>query len=198
MLKNKKPLSDEYKCRETRGFITLAEGIDVNGMLDEINKHPELWDKFNYRRTAPNTPHAGMTDIWIRTNDLSKIGKEWSKEHYPIWYPSVKVLPAVKSFCMDLMGWVRGEHLGHVMITKVPAGNKILRHNDRGWHPEFFEKFYLQLQGAEGQTFNTDDHSFTSKTGDLYWFNNERAHWVNNDSDVDRITLIICIKIDHD
>jgi hypothetical protein len=192
------PLNDAYKHRATKGFIKLAENIDVSDIINEVNNNPDLWDKHPYRRIAPNSPHKEMTDIWIRTNTLESVGKNWAEVHYPIWYEAAEKLPAIKDFCFDLMYWLKGEALGHVMITKIPSGSKIDRHKDLAWHAQFFDKFYLQLQGAEGQTFSTDDHEFTSKTGDLYWLNNQRDHWVINNSDVDRMTLIVCVKIEHD
>jgi hypothetical protein len=190
--------TDSYTHRETKGFVTLAENIDVSKMVEEINQNIDLFDKYPHRRIAFNSPHAEMTDIWIRTNSPESIGKNWKEVHYPVWYDAAYKLPSIKNFCMDLMAWTRGESLGHVMITKIPSGGKIEKHNDVHWHAQYFDKFYLQLQGAEGQTFNTEHHNFTSKTGDLYWFNNAREHWVDNNSNIDRITLIICIKIEHD
>lgn len=193
-----KPLTDSYTHRATKGFVKLAENIDVSDIIEQVKNNSDLWDKHPYRRIAPNSPHKEMRDIWIRANTLDSIGKNWADVHYPVWYESAEKLPAIKDFCSDLMYWLKGEALGHVMITKIPPGGKIDRHNDVRWHAEFFDKFYLQLQAAEGQTFNTDDHEFTSKTGDLYWLNNQRDHWVINNSNVDRMTLIVCVKIEHD
>ena len=193
-----KPLSNEFKDRETRGFIELANKVDVLEIKAELDVHTELWDLFGFRKTAPNTPHSGMTDIWVRSNKLEKVGPEFCDEHYSVWYDAAKKLPAVKKFVMDLMAFVGGENLGGVLITKIPPGGKILPHVDDTWHAKFYDKFYLQIQGSESQSFASLDHDYRPETGSVYWFNNTREHWVENNSDIDRITLIVCIRLDHD
>lgn len=198
MIFSTKPLTDSYTHRKTKGFVPIAKNLDISDIINEVNSNSDLWDKHPYRRLAPNTPHKEMTDIWIRANTVESIGKNWCDVHYPIWYEAAEKLPLTKQFCLDLMYWLKGESLGHVMITKIPPGGKIDRHKDVAWHAQFFDKFYLQLQGSDKQTFNTDDHKFAAKTGDLYWFNNQRDHWVDNDSEIDRMTLIVCVKIEHD
>jgi hypothetical protein len=194
----KKPLSDKFKKLETLGFIELATSLDVSEIKVELDANPDLWNKYGFRKTAPNTPHTQMTDIWIRSNKLENVGPHFCDEHYPIWYEAGKRLPATKKFIMDLMAWVGGENLGGVLITRIPPGFKIDKHIDDTWHAKFFDKFYLQIQGHPDQAFVSDDHDYRPNTGDVYWFNNTREHWVENNSNIDRITLIVCIKIDHD
>jgi hypothetical protein len=52
------------------------------------------------------------------------------------------------------------------------------------------------LESAPGQSFNFKNGGLAAAPGDVYWFNNQEEHWVKNDSDVDRITAIICIRTD--
>ena len=193
-----KPLSDEFKDRETRGFIELANKVDVSEIKAELDDNPELWNLFNYRKVAPGTPHADMTDIWVRSNKLENLGAQFCEPHFSVWYDAAKKLPATKKFVMDLMAWISGEDLGGVLITKIPPGGKILPHKDLAWHATFYDKFYLQVQGSENQSFASHDHDYRPETGAVYWFNNVHEHWVENNSDTDRITLIICARIDHD
>jgi len=193
-----KPLSYQFKNLSTLGFVELANGIDVSEIKAELDANPDLWNKYGFRKTAPNTPHSQMSDIWVRANKQENIGPKFCDEHYPVWYEASKKLPATKKFIMDLMAWVGGENLGGVLITKVPPNYKIERHADTKWHAKFFDKFYLQIQGSPEQAFVSEDHDYRPNTGDVYWFNNTREHWVENNSNIDRITLIICIKIDHD
>jgi hypothetical protein len=47
------------------------------------------------------------------------------------------------------------------------------------------------LQSAPGQSFNYKDETHEGETGGLFIFDNRTSHWVDNFSDVDRISLII-------
>lgn len=193
-----KPLSDKFKSLDTRGFIELANGVDVSEIKAELDSNPDLWNLFNHRKVAPGSPHSDMTDIWVRSNTLDNLGPKFCDEHFSVWYEAAKKLPATKKFIMDLMAFVSGEILGGVLITKIPPGGKILPHVDNTWHAKYYDKFYLQIQGSENQAFISNDQDYRPKTGDVYWFNNTREHWVENNSNIDRITLIICIRIDRD
>ena len=66
-----------------------------------------------------------------------------------------------------LMSLVRGEQLGGVLITKVPAGKEVKPHTGPGWHARYYEKFAVQLQSAPGQRFCFEGESLESKPGDL-------------------------------
>ena len=67
-------------------------------------------------------------------------------------------------------------------------------HIDLGWHAEYFQKFAVQIAADEHQAFCFENAGLVTLPGDLFTFQNQFKHWVVNDSDHDRITLIICIK----
>ena len=49
-------------------------------------------------------------------------------------------------------------------------------------------------KGNREQAFHFDDAELRPLPGDIYTFDNARRHWVTNDSDEDRITLIVCVR----
>lgn len=186
-----------------RHFTKIMSGIDVAPLLAQLELHPELWDEISYRRTGYGTPHGEMTDIWVRYRDIRPFIERgdfsgFNDEHVPMWYPAWKKLPALHSIVFDLMAAVDGEMIGAVLITKIPPGGKITRHVDAGWHVENFSKFYLALKNDTGSEFVCDHggcvESLNSKPGEIWLFDNRKPHWVINDSDRNRITLIICIR----
>lgn len=69
-------------------------------------------------------------------------------------------------------------------------------HVDGGWHAEYYAKYAVQLKGGAKQAFHFEACSLVTEPGDLYTFDNSQLHWVTNDGDEDRITLIICIRSD--
>lgn len=177
--------------------------FDVAELHAQLAAHPELWDRHSVRKTAPGTPHSRMSDIWVRYNDvaLAELTGDYSAfndKHIPVWYEAYEALPALKPIIFDLMARVQGEMLGGVLITRVPPGKTIEPHTDSSWHVDYFEKFYVSIQSAPGAVFGCYhdgvDELLEPKASECWLFDNHKIHWVQNDSGIDRITLIICIR----
>ena len=184
-------------------FELISEGIDVAPLLSEIEHNAWLWNLNNRRKTVPGSPHAAMSDIWVRYNDdtRARLTGDWTgfnDEHVPVWYQAWEALPSLRPIIFDLMAKVQGEMLGGVLITKIPPGAGIAPHADDSWHVQFFDKFYLSLKSKPGAQFWCDDgetkEALEPKPGEIWLFDNRKIHWVTNESDEDRITLIICIR----
>lgn len=175
-------------------FRKVADDFDVSALRTALARQPELFGTRNWRAAASNSPHAEMTDIWVRYNDEKNIGPHFNDEHDSVWYPEAANLPEVQKIVFDLMALVKGERLGAVLITKLPAGGKIPAHIDGGWHAEYYDKYFIPIQNEDGAVFGFEDGVITPALGDVYWFRNDRPHWVLNQSTTDRIALIVCIK----
>ena len=70
----------------------------------------------------------------------------------------------------------------------------IARHTDAGWHAQYYDKFFVPVLNAEGAVFGFDDGIIAPKLGQAWWFDNSNPHWVDNNSDTDRIAMIVCIR----
>ena len=92
------------------------------------------------------------------------------------------------------MAGVRGERLGGVLITRIRPGQICKPHTDPGWHARYYSKFAVQIAAAPEQAFHFEGEKLVTAPGDIYWFDNSHTHWVTNESEVDRITMIVCIK----
>lgn len=184
-------------------FQKIAEGIDVAPVMAQLAEHPELWNAHTIRKTAPGTPHSQMSDIFVRYNDVTSFEAKgdyagFNDIHVPVWYPSWRALPALRPIVFGLMSFVEGEMLGGVLITRIPPGCGIDRHRDDSWHVRTFEKFYVSVQSAPGAIFGCEHdgviEELEPKTGECWLFDNKKTHWVENRSNVERITLIVCIR----
>jgi hypothetical protein len=183
-----------------RHFLKIADGVDVLPLMTAIDGKPELWDAHSERKTSAGSPHSRMSDIWVRYNDKAryKDRESFNAEHVPAWYPAWHALPGMRRIIFDLMAAVDGEMLGGVLITRIPPGGGIAPHVDTGWHVEYYDKFYVSLRSAPGAEFLCDDggevEALNPKEGEIWRFDNRKNHWVENRSDRDRITLIVCIR----
>jgi hypothetical protein len=175
----------------------VGRGLDVSQAVAEIESQPDVWNRHDLRTNRYGTPHKSIPDIWVRYNDWANFDGDaaaFNGPHESAWYPVIEQLPAVRKIVFDVMHCVQGETLGGVLITKVPPGESVLPHIDGGWHAQHYEKFAVQLKGHPQQAFHFEGISLSALPGDIYTFDNSFTHWVTNDSDEDRITLIICIR----
>jgi quercetin dioxygenase-like cupin family protein len=177
----------------------VCNDLDVSELQKEILNHYEEFDRYDQRRTFPNSPHVQMTDIWARYNDIHPFLekgdlKGFEAEHDSVWYPVIEKIPAVKKVVFDLMSKVEGERLGGVLITKLSPGGQITRHTDAGWHAQYYDKFFVPILIKEGAIFGFDDGDIKAKEGEAWWFDNSNPHWVTNNSDIDRVGMIVCIR----
>lgn len=173
----------------------LASGFEVRPLVDQIDAHPEVWNTHTMR--TQQYVHSDVSDIWIRYNDWANFHGDpaaFNDRHEAVWYPVCDVLTQVQPLVDRVMKHVGGMELGGVLITRIPPGSGVAPHIDGGWHAGYYEKFALQLKGNQDQAFCFDDAQLRPEPGDLYTFDNSKRHWVTNDSDSDRMTLIICIR----
>jgi len=177
-------------------FTKIADNVDVLPLLFQLQKHPELWDQHQERTKRPKSAHTEVSDIWLRFQKKSETDKfaTGQKPHLSVWYPAIQKLPAAIPIVFWMMSRVQGEQLGGVLITKIPAGGKIDAHTDHGWHVEYYDKFYLSIKSQPGANFYCGDEVICPHPGDIWYFDNREPHWVINESNDDRITMIICIK----
>lgn len=163
--------------------------------LKEFLENYEEWGE-NPQRGVPGSPHEEMTDIWVRFNDPKLCDKSgdllsFIEEHESIW---LKSFTSVNRICKKLMKFTEGERLGGVLITKLPPGGKIHPHVDGGWHAEYYDKYYVPIKNDKGARFCFDDGFIEPEEGQVFAFRNDVTHWVENNSEQDRIAMIICIK----
>ena len=167
--------------------------LKVDELLSQIESHPGVW---NRHKTRLYGAHSKVSDIWCRYNawDNFKDRETFNGPHESVWYPASDEIPAVKSLCADVMGFVDGIELGGVLITMIPADSGVDPHIDGGWHAQYYEKFAVQLKSTPEQAFCFKDSHLSAVPGELYTFDNSKLHWVVNPSKEDRMTLIICIR----
>lgn len=182
-------------------FLKLPLEFDVAPLLVQLAAAPDLWGQNRLRNLAQGGPHAEAPDIWVRYADVTKYGPDtygrMADDPVHVWYPAWRRLPALRPIIFGLMAHVEGESIGGIWITKVPPGRQVYRHRDWGRHCDYHDKYYVTLQShpAAGFFCDGDGHfeGITPTPGECWLFDNHKPHWVENHSNVDRLTLIVCI-----
>lgn len=175
-----------------KNFLKLEGFVDTTAASIALQLHPELWNAHNSRKDYERSPHRQTSDIWVRTAEKRE---DFAQPHWPVWYPAYKQLPALRPIIFALMARVEATHLGGVLITRIPAGARVLPHADTGWHPRHFGvKLYVPLASNDKCVFRVEDEEAVMRVGEVWWIDNTRVHEVINDGDTDRETLIICMR----
>lgn len=190
--------------RWRRGRWSVGECIgltgacfDVSALADQLDKAPDLWNEHRHR-THGYGPHSDVSDVWVRYRPFREFDGDAAAfhagPHVSEWYPCVARIPAAWSLARKVRRLSGKAHLGGVLITRVPPGGRVAPHVDTGWHAETHAKFIVQVRGDAQQAFCFHGERLSAEDGQCYWFRNDREHWVTNDSDRERISLIVCVR----
>jgi hypothetical protein len=171
----------------------LKRDIPVSSLYWLLQSNPQIWNQVQERTKDKTSPHHGLDDIWVRYGEVADVYTD--APHVSKWYPAEELLK-VKPLCLNIMREYNGVELGGVLITRIPPGSICKPHKDLGWHARTYDKFALQITSAPNQLFCFENEQLETRPGDLYWFNNQEEHWVLNTTRYERITMIICIRIE--
>lgn len=185
-----------------RPIRILHHGANIAPLIQQLDAAPELWDENIFRTETPPgmpvpSPHQKISDIIVRFNDWANWTGDrtaFNEEHESVWWGPYDKLPYIQPLVFDLMRMFFGERLGMVLITRIPPHCNVGKHVDMGWHARHYLKFGVQIKAAPGQKFCYEGYSLETKEGDVFAFDNSKVHWVENPTDFERITLIVCIR----
>lgn len=167
--------------------------IDPMGVMIELQRQPDLWNKNEARRTFESSPHSETDDIWLRwvtTDDLDN-GKPRDLAFLQPWY----AIPSARAIVFALMTRVQAIQLGAIFITRIPPGGQVKPHVDFGWHANWFNtKVYVALQTNPDCVNYAEDEQVAMKAGDCWQFRNTVRHSVINAGGDDRISLIVAMR----
>lgn len=189
-----------------RNFLRLGTGLNVAPLMLAIARRPELWKEDSFLRHYPQGPFGMVDSIMLRfpekvvfegpdaeekvelykANKLPGFDQHESKD-----YPAYAVLPEARALVMPLFAAVQGERLGRVMINRIAPGGVIYPHPDTEEHCSYYKRFHIVLQSAPGVKFRAGDEWTYWETGSAFWFDNSLEHEVINESQMDRIHMVI-------
>ena len=172
--------------------------FDVKELEGQLDAQPELWNTHPERTS--NDIFAGTSDIWVRFRDKRELRElqHYLEPHFAVYYPAWSSLPALRPIVRVLMALLGAEHLGGILITKIPPHGWIKPHSDRGcWHAEFYEtKIYVPIKTNPLCVNRCEEEVMAMPRGQAWYFNNLVTHEVRNDGDTDRVTLIVCLRVE--
>lgn len=178
-----------------KNFQPIAS-IDPAPLLNQILRQPDLWKADTYLRDYPQGPFGEVDTIFLRfpPASVTELERNAKDQHECVWMDGWVHLPAARSIVFGMMSTVQGERLGRVMINRIKAGGHIYPHADTPEHATYWDRYHAVLKSGPGCNFRCGDEVVNMKTGDVWWFQNALEHEVLNNSDDDRLHLIIDIR----
>ena len=181
-----------------RFFKKLAR-YNVCLLQEQLALHPELWDEHRFRtELGPDAPFSRTSDIWLRWRALAELTepKHYNEPHFAVFWPAWHTLPALHPIVFDLMHRVHATHLGAILITRVPAGERVKPHSDKGgWNAEMMDtKVYVPIQTNDRCETYCEDERIVMQEGDAWRFDNLVTHGLDNHGAEDRISAVITMR----
>lgn len=174
-----------------RYFYRLADNAVVVPLMEQIARHPELWDADELRTTFEGTPHADVSDILLR------FGKADGNDLDAADLPAMQALRGAKQMALGVMQLVGGSRLGRVVVTKLEPGKKILPHADtKGAYASYYTRYHVVLLGLPGSLFTCGDETVSMLTGEVWYFDAKAEHSLANNSKDDRVHMLIDVRVD--
>jgi hypothetical protein len=183
-----------------KNFLKIADNLDVLPLLHVVQRRADLWNRRKWRTTYLGTPHAQVSDIWLRYSDERATSDAQNtvsvtNDIRPVWYPEWCELGAwARPLVFGLMARVQAYELGRVLITKLPPGGRILPHSDAvGAYTDQEDgaRYHIVLQGLPGSLYRAGDETVNMRTGECWWFNHLAEHEIVNNSADDRVHLLV-------
>jgi hypothetical protein len=171
-----------------KNFMRIASGLDTVPLNLAIQRRPEIWKADTYLRDYPQGPFGQIESILLRFPPRSVHETECVDQDV------YKALPEARPIVMGLMARVGGERLGRVIINKIAPGGRIFPHADTPVHAQYWDRFHVVLQSAPGVYFRTGDEDVYMAPGETWWFQNAEEHEVINNSNCDRIHMVVDIR----
>lgn len=185
-----------------KNFLRIATNVDPLPLLHAALARPSLWGAHRWRTEYVGTPHRDVSDIWLRYSDPDKTADAAStaavqNDERPVFYPAWDALPQARPIVFALMRQVEAIELGRVLITRLRPGGRIEAHSDAtgSYTDQVGRRYHVVLQGKPGSMFRAGDETVCMQTGEVWMFDHLAEHEVWNNSDDDRIHLLVDLRL---
>ena len=182
-------------------YLRLVEkDIDVRSLLDEIEANSELWyldttrqEKITYQRETHTIALRCHADT---AGDDSRVRRAKPLGYHGRPTSMSEKLPLNSDYVDQLVRTMNGT-IGRCVLAKLAPNGKIYRHTDDGLYWLLRDRYHLALKSINGSHFKVGGDEVRMQEGELWWFDHTAAHEAFNDSDEDRIHLIVDVMSAH-
>jgi len=168
------------------------KSFDIENIKSRVEKFSQEWDLDTSRQSTvyegrPN-PHVNTNTYIIQNSSLhwergTLFSKETlDKEMYDLVYPIVK----------ELEDRMVGQS-ARILLIKLNANSKVFVHKDSGDYLSNVRRFHIPLITNEKVSYTVGGEEIHMEEGKCYEINNLKLHSVDNNSEYDRVHILIDI-----
>lgn len=162
---------------------------NVEGIKDYISKFSDEWF-LDTSRQDNYYVHKDTTSYFIYTANLRwKSGEEFMVQTKS---NDKQLLELVEPIIQDLEKTHNGVR-GNVLLIKLTAKQNIAIHHDSGDYLMFSRRNHIPVVTSDDVFFGVGSEKVNMKAGECWEINNSRLHFVDNNSEIDRVHLLIDI-----
>ena len=170
--------------------FNFIKSYDVEELSSIVAKFDTEWRLDTSRQNQPNSVHMNTNTYYIRS-----FRPGWEPHENLTVFPlanSVYVLSIVDKIIKDLES-VHDGRVSLAMIVKLLPDSDIIPHADESKYLGVVRRHHIPLKTNEEVLFHIDGERINMKVGECWEINNSKVHHVTNNSNEDRVHLIIDI-----
>lgn len=177
------------KSEEDFNFKKHSE-YDILELQDYVKNFSDEWLLDVSRQNRPNTPHTQTNTYYIYTSSIHwKHGEKFITNKIS---EDKKLLELVEPILIDLERIHKGTR-GNVLLIKLKAREDVAMHEDTGNYLMMSRRNHVPVITTGDVIFGVGSERISMQPGECWEINNYRFHWVDNNSDTDRVHLLVDI-----
>lgn len=162
---------------------------DIDAIKDHIKGYTSEWF-LNTSRQDNYYVHKDTTSYFVYTANLQwKSGEKFLVDTTAQDKVLLELLEPIIKDLEKIHSGVRG----NVLLIKLKAQEDISIHFDSGDYLMLSRRNHIPIVTSDGVFFGVGDEKVNMKAGECWEINNSRSHYVENNSDIDRVHLLIDI-----
>lgn len=172
--------------------FNLESVFDVDQISVYAESLNEKWD-LDTRRQDETYEDRRNPHIYTKTYII--------QDHMLLWKFGTESTPIIKdeaayNFVKSIVSYLEEEHVGQaarILLIKLEAGKDVSEHTDGGDYLSTVRRFHIPLITNNNVEYVVNKETVVMKKGECWEINNLKPHYVLNNSDVDRVHLLIDI-----
>ena len=170
-------------------FLTT---LDTSKAATELSTNAPLWDAFTLRQNLPGSPHGDTKCILLR-GDFCRpfaLGVTRTRTHHG------EKLPDCIALVNSALAGLPVIEVGNVMAVSLKPGGRVLPHPDEGEYAYHFDRLHIVVTDNHNSWLLCGDERAYTKQGDMFFFNHHIMHSAGNDSNTERVHIIVDVKLE--
>ncbi len=165
---------------------------DIENILNKVKNIGDEWNTYSVRQNIKyaekRNPHLYTNTFVIQYHSFDwSFGDKINSE-----VKDTGMLDSVSDIVKDLELMCEGVS-GRVLLIKLFANKDVSEHTDRGEYLSAVRRFHIPIITNDLVSYTVNGETINMKEGECWEINNQRSHSVLNNSNTDRVHLLIDI-----